>query len=181
MIEPAKKAVFTIVGNPATKKNSPIVVMGRATVLPSKAYRKYEKEFRRQLLKIKAENDLPHYDGPVQLTAKYYLESRAHYPDLSGLLQATQDIISDEYAMVLDRTTGKRKRQRRVRWILSDDRIVKSLDGCRIAGIDKERPRVEIYITPLPLDPETETDPQLIKLARAMLEQDLLAEGGSDG
>lgn len=31
------------------------------------------------------------------------------------------------------------------------------------------------------LNPETETDPQLIKLARAMLEQDLLAEGGSDG
>ena len=58
---------------------------------------------------------------------------------------------------------------------------MKSLDGCRIAGIDKERPRVEIYITPLPLDLETETDPQLIKLAKEMLEQDLLAGGGSDG
>lgn len=181
MIEPAKKAVFTIVGNPATKKNSPIVVMGRATVLPSKAYRKYEKEFRRQLLKIKAENDLPHFAGPVHIKAEYYLKNKAHYPDLNGLIQATQDIISDEYHLVIDSATGKQKKQVRKRWILADDRIVKSLDGCRIAGIDKTNPRVEITIEAMELDPETETDPQLIKLARAMLEQDLLAEGGSDG
>lgn len=177
-----KPFAFVVYGQPATKKNSAVMVARRATILPSKPYREYEKKFRAAMRKMKMHlGELPHYDGPVQLTAKYYLESRAHYPDLSGLLQATQDIISDEYTMVVDRATGKRKRQRRVRWILSDDRIVKSLDGCRIAGIDKERPRVEIYITPLPLDPETETDPQLIKLARAMLEQDLLAEGGSDG
>lgn len=177
-----KPFAFVVYGQPATKKNSAIMVAKRATLLPSKAYRAYEKTFRAAMREMKGRlGDLPHYDGPVQLTARYYLESRAHYPDLSGLLQATQDIISDEYAMVVDRETGKRKRQRRVRWILSDDRIVKSLDGCRIAGIDKERPRVEIYITPLPLDLETETDPQLIKLAKEMLEQDLLAGGGSDG
>lgn len=167
---------FEIPGQPATKKNSPVLVRGRAVVLPSKAYKAYEKAFRKELERIEAERGgLPHYDGPVQLLARYFLQDRRAYPDLNGLIQATQDIISDEYSHKGHRKTLKR------RWILSDDRIVKSLDGCRIAGIDKERPRVEIYITPLPLDPETETDPQLIKLARAMLDQDLLAEGGSDG
>ena len=89
MIETANKAVFTIMGNPATKKNSPIVVRGRAAVLPSKAYRRYEQEFRRQLSVMKEQNGLSHFSGPVHLKAEYYLENRAHYPDLNGLIQAT--------------------------------------------------------------------------------------------
>ena len=179
-----KPFAFVVYGQPATKKNSAVMVARRATLLPSKAYRAYEKVFRAAMRELKARlGDLPHYDGPVQLTAKYYLESRAHYPDLSGLLQATQDIISDEYALVTDKATGKRRRQRSRRWILSDDRIVKSLDGSRIAGIDKEKPRVEIYIKPLLLNPETETDPQLVKLAKARMTQELFEneKGGNDG
>ena len=178
-----KPFAFVVYGQPATKKNSAVMVARRATILPSKAYRAYEKTFRAAMRKMKMSlGELPHYDGPVQLTAKYYLENRAHYPDLNGLLQATQDIISDEYALVTDKATGKRKRQRSRRWILSDDRIVKSLDGSRIAGIDKEQPRVEIYIKPLPLDLETETDPQLVRLAKARMEQGLFeSEGGNDG
>ena len=167
-----KPFAFVLDGQPATKKNSAVMVARRATILPSKAYRAYEKTFRAAMRKMKERiGNLPHYDGPVQLTAKYYLENRAHYPDLNGLLQATQDIISDEYALVTDKATGKRRRQRSRRWILADDRIVKSLDGSRIAGIDKEKPRVEIYIKPLPLDLETETDPQLVRLAKARMEQ----------
>ncbi len=179
-----KPFAFVVYGQPATKKNSAVMVARRATILPSKAYRAYEKTFRAAMREMKGRlGDLPHYDGPVQLTARYYLESRAHYPDLSGLLQATQDIISDEYALVQDKATGKRRRQRSRRWILSDDRIVKSLDGSRIAGIDKEKPRVEIYIKPLPLNPETETDPQLVKLAKARMTQELFEneKGGNDG
>lgn len=179
-----KPFAFVVYGQPATKKNSAVMVARRATILPSKAYRAYEKTFRAAMRKIKMNlGELPHYDGPVQLTAKYYLENRAHYPDLNGLLQATQDIISDEYALVTDKATGKRKRQRSRRWILSDDRIVKSLDGSRIAGIDKEKPRVEIFIKPLPLDLETETDPQLVRLAKARMEQGLFEseKGDSDG
>ncbi len=178
-----KPFAFVVYGQPATKKNSAVMVARRATILPSKAYRAYEKTFRAAMREMKGRlGDLPHYEGPVQLTARYYLESRAHYPDLSGLLQATQDIISDEYALVTDKATGKRRRQRSRRWILSDDRIVKSLDGSRIAGIDKEKPRVEIFIKPLPLDLETETDPQLVRLAKARMAQELFeSEGGSDG
>lgn len=179
-----KPFAFVVYGQPATKKNSAVMVARRATILPSKAYRAYEKTFRAAMREMKGRlGDLPHYEGPVQLTARYYLESRAHYPDLSGLLQATQDIISDEYALVTDKATGKRRRQRSRRWILSDDRIVKSLDGSRIAGIDKEKPRVEIFIKPLPLDLETETDPQLVRLAKARMTQELFdgEKGGSDG
>ena len=180
LIEATEKAVLTIMGNPATKKNSPIVVRGRAAVLPSKAYRRYEQEFRRQLSVMKAQNGLSHFSGPVHLRAEYYLENRAHYPDLNGLIQATQDILSDEFGTVLDRETGKRKRQKRRRWVLEDDRIVKSLDGCRIAGIDKTNPRVEITIEAMELNIETETDPYLIRLAKSWMEEGLFSadEGG---
>ena len=172
LIESTEKVVLTIMGNPATKKNSPIVVRGRAAVLPSKAYRRYEQEFHRQLSVMK---ELSHFSGPVHLKAEYYLENRAHYPDLNGLIQATQDILSDEFGTVLDRETGKRKRQKRRRWVLEDDRIVKSLDGCRIAGIDKTNPRVEITIEAMELNLETETDPYLIRLAKSWMEQGLFS------
>ena len=176
-----KPFAFVVYGQPATKKNSAVMVARRATILPSKAYRAYEKTFRAAMRELKGRiGDLPHYEGPVQLTAKYDLESRAHYPDLNGLLQATQDIISDEYALATDKATGKRRRQRSQRWILSDDRIVKSLDGSRIAGIDKEKPRVEIFIKPLPLNPETETDPYLIRLAKSWMEQGLFSAKKED-
>lgn len=180
MIETTEMAKIIIFGNPATKKNSPIVVRGRATVLPSKVYRRYEQEFHRQLSVIKEQNGLPHFSGPVHLTMKYYLENRAHYPDLNGLIQATQDILSDEFGAAVDRETGKRKRQKRRRWVLEDDRIVKSLDGCRIAGIDKNNPRVEITIEAMELDPDNETDPYLIRLAKSWMEQGLFSTKKED-
>jgi hypothetical protein len=97
----------------------------------------------------------------------YFLQDRRAYPDLNGLIQATQDIISDEYSYKDHRKTLKR------RWILADDRLVKSLDGCRIAGIDKDCPRVEIYIEPLEVDPEQETDPAIVRLIKERMQQGL--------
>ncbi|MBR1695774.1 MAG: hypothetical protein IJ709_10320 [Selenomonas sp.] len=143
-----------IPGHPATKKNSPILVKGRALVLPTKAYKAYEKLFRKEL---EAMGDLPHYEGPVQLTAEYWLQDRRGYPDLNGLIQATQDIISDEYSDKDHKKVLKRQ------WLLADDRLVKSLDGCRIAGIDRDNPRTILRITPLPLT-AYDADPQLVKL-----------------
>lgn len=143
-----------IPGHPATKKNSPILVKGRALVLPSKAYKAYEKLFRKEL---EAMGKLPHYEGPVQLTAEYWLQDRRGYPDLNGLIQATQDIISDEYSHKDHKKVLKRQ------WLLADDRLVKSLDGCRIAGIDRDNPRTILRITPLPLT-AYDADPQLVKL-----------------
>ena len=161
------KAPFTfeIPGNPATKKNSPMLLKGRAVVLPSKAYRAYERHFRRELLLLENKfGGLPHFVGPVQLSAWYYLKDRAHYPDLNGLIQATQDILSDEYT----RVNGRRVLTRE--WILADDRLIKSLDGCKIAGIDKDNPRVIITIFPLELIPEAETDPYLVRMARERMQ-----------
>ena len=97
---------------------------------------------------------LPHYTLPVQMTCRYYLRDRAHWPDLVGLMQATADIISDERRKIGGKMVTTRE------WLLSDDRIIKSWDGTEIAGIDKSRPRVEIVITPMAvgeaLDPYVE-------------------------
>ena len=150
---------FTIEGKPATKKNHGIIARGHAAVLPSKTYKKYAESFRQQLGEIiRIRGSRPHFETGVQITAHYYLENRAHYPDLVGLMQATADIISDEYAVV------NHRRYLAHEWLLSDDRIIKSWDGTMIAGIDKERPRVEIQIKKLDTDVATETDPQIIRI-----------------
>ena len=128
-------------------------------LLPSKAYRAYEQHCREALAALRLETKLPHYSGPVQITALYYLESAAHWPDLLGLEQATADILSDEYKVLNHKRTLVRE------WLLSDDRIIKSWDGSKIAGIDRERPRIDVQIVPLVLDADTELDPKLRKKA----------------
>ena len=148
---------FIIYGQPATKKNSATMVRGRSILLPSKAYKEYEKQARAQLRQLP---DLPHYELGVRLTARSYLKDKAHYPDLVGLMQATADIISDEYKTYMGKRTLIQE------WILADDRIIKSWDGTRIAGIDKAQPRVEVTIQELPMDINAETDPYLLRLLK---------------
>ena len=58
---------FIIYGQPATKKNSATMVKGRSILLPSKAYKEYEKQARVQLRQLP---DLPHYELGVRLTAR---------------------------------------------------------------------------------------------------------------
>lgn len=128
-------------------------------LLPSKAYRAYEQHCREALAALRTKTKLPHFDGPVQIIALYYLESAAHWPDLLGLEQATADILSDEYRVLNHKRTLIRE------WLLSDDRIIKSWDGSRIAGIDREKPRIDVQIVPLELNVETELDPKLRKQA----------------
>ena len=132
-----------IPGQPATKKNSAVVVRSHACLLPSAAYRAYERHCRETLI---AMGKLPHYTLPVQMCCRYYLKDRAHWPDLVGLMQATADILSDERKRIAGKMVTVKE------WLLSDDRIIKSWDGTEIAGIDKLRPRVEIVITPLEVD-----------------------------
>lgn len=156
---------ITVYGQPATKKNSSVMIARRAAILPSKAYREYAEVFRLHLMKAR---NLPHFLGPVALEVKYYLKNRAHYPDLNGLIQTTQDLISDEYVLMPDKATGKHKKQLAKKWLLADDRLVKSLDGCRIAGIDKENPRAEITLRALDVDMKTETDPQIKKICQEL-------------
>lgn len=148
---------FILYGQPRTKKNSSRILRGHARLLPSKAYAEYEAACRRDINSMRYKMRLPHYSLPVRLTCRYYLENKRGWPDLVGLMQATADIISDEYKTV------KGKRALICKWLLSDDRIIKEWDGTRIMGIDKERPRVEIIITPLEVSLETEIDPYIIR------------------
>lgn len=156
---------FIIYGHPATKKNSSVLVQGRARLLPSKTYREYEKAFRQQLLKLP--QPLPHFYTGVEILAKYWLKDKAHWPDITGLMQATADIISDEYKVDF----GRRRMVRQ--WLLSDDRIIKKWGETRIAGIDRDNPRVEITITPLDIPADAEPDPYIIRAIKEYGEQSL--------
>lgn len=164
-----KPFYFVVPGQPVTKKNSQIPVKaGRHTVLlPSKAYRAYEKVFKAALGRYRAQ--LPHFTLGVRVEAHYYLQDRRSYPDLVGLMQATADLMEDEYATINHKRTCIKH------WLLSNDRIIKSWDGTKIAGIDKENPRAEIIVTPLIIPLEDETDPQLRKILKAQAQPQLFA------
>ena len=156
---------FIIYGHPATKKNSSVLVKGQARLLPSKAYKEYEWMFKTQAYKLP--QPLPHYETGVKVEAKYYLKNRAHYPDMVGLMQATADLMSDEYKVIYGH------RQLIKRWFLADDRIIKSWGNTRIAGIDPKNPRVEITITPLDIPIDQECDPYIIKKLKEKQQQSL--------
>ena len=120
---------FTIYGNPVTKKNSQrIVTRGRfPKVLPSAQYVKYQEECLKQLSEVCA----PMISTPVNVKAIYYMQTRRKV-DLSNLNSALHDILVDA-------------------GILEDDNrnIIAGHDGSRVF-YDKDNPRVEVYITPMP-------------------------------
>lgn len=128
-----KKIKLTLYGTPRSKKNS--LRAFKNVVLPSKAYGEYEKECHRQI-------DLMHLaeiTEDVEVKALYYLKDRRKV-DLHNLMQATADIISHKRK----RINGKMAVIKPL--ILADDSLIKSWDGTRIMGIDKENPRTEIII-----------------------------------
>lgn len=114
---------IVIQGQPRTKKNSSQIAFkgNKRVILPSKAFQAYEKVALMQLARVQA------VPGPVSVLCRYYLQDRAHWPDLVGLLQATSDIL--QAAKVID-----------------DDKYIVNYDGSMIAGLDKNNPRVEIVI-----------------------------------
>lgn len=114
---------IVIQGQPRTKKNSSRIAFrgNKRVLLPSKAYEQYEKVALIQLARVQAVH------GPISVMCRYYLQNRAHWPDLVGLLQATSDILQE--AKVID-----------------DDKYIVNYDGSMIAGLDKDNPRVEIII-----------------------------------
>lgn len=110
---------------PITKKNSQQIVRakGHYMVLPSKQYRKYEKEASK-MLKWKDEP----IDYPVNVECKFYMPTRRRV-DIANLTSAIHDVLV--HAGVLE----------------DDNRnIVYSMDGSRVL-YDKEHPRTEITIT----------------------------------
>lgn len=118
---------IVIHGRPATKKNHSTIsfMHNKPVIIPSKAYRNYEKVALMQLNKL----GIATIKGVVDVRCRYFLPNKAHWPDLVGLLQATSDILQAAKVIV-------------------DDVYIASYDGSTIAGIDKENPRVEIEISP---------------------------------
>ena len=118
-----------IKGRPVTKKNHCQIIRnrntGRPMLIQSPQYRQYEKEFIKQM----DENLKGLFDAEVQLhmRALYYFPDRRGKADLVNLIQATQDILQKF-------------------GLYNNDSQIKSLDGSRIGGIDKDNPRVEIEI-----------------------------------
>lgn len=115
-------------GNPATKKNSMQIFRNPRTGQPfltqSKRYKDYARDCSRQ---ITAKYRLG-IDYPINLKCVYYRKTK-HRVDLTNLLAATCDILTD--CGVIDDDNWK---------------IVRSHDGSRV-DFDRDNPRVEIEIS----------------------------------
>ena len=120
-----KKVVeFTIPLPPVSKKNSGQIVNtgSRPRLLPSKAYREYERDAGWYLTKYRLE-----IDYPINIKATYYMPTR-HKVDITNLESALCDVLA------------KYK-------VLADDncKIVVARDGSRVS-YDKQNPRTEVEI-----------------------------------
>lgn len=118
---------FSIPGTPRTKKNSPVLVKGRSLILPSQAYRDYERDtayFWRREAAILMGKPL---SGRYNVRLAYYMPTRRRC-DLVNLIEASLDLMV-KYG------------------ILADDNcaIVAGHDGSRVL-YDKDNPRVEVEI-----------------------------------
>lgn len=124
--------VFTLYGDPRTKKNSRrhMTVENKKTgspytmPLPSKSFEQYEADCLKQI----TGNYRRRIKRPVNLKAVYFMQTRRTV-DLVNLLEGTCDILRDA-------------------GVVSDDNrnIIASTDGSRVYW-DKKNPRVEITIT----------------------------------
>ena len=121
---------ITIPGRPVPKKNSAVMVASRSLILPSKAFRAYQKfcigTARRPGWLMQWGNI--QFTMPVNLKALYWLPDKRWWPDLLNLLAGTSDLLQEA-------------------GILEDDKLVASVDGSRIMGIEKNNSRAEITIT----------------------------------
>jgi len=120
---------FTILGQPITKKNSQMIIMAgkRPCIIQSKAYRVYEKMARQQfaLARWEVSPEWP-IETPIRVTCIYWLAT-SRRPDLTNLLAASHDVLEHCGVIV-------------------NDSLIHSVDGSRIAGVDKLNPRVEVEI-----------------------------------
>lgn len=115
-----------IPGVPRSKKNSQEIVFNRATgkrmVIQNKRYTEFEKKCKQHIPIVEKPIDFP-----INLQCNFFVPD-ARKRDIANFLEAIQDIL--------------------VKYnVLKDDNynIVSSLNGCSME-IDRESPRIEIYI-----------------------------------
>lgn len=122
---------FTLNVKPRTKKNHMQLVTlktGRQMLLPSKAYKEFEKESLMHLKTMTIPYTKNPIDYPINLKCVFY-KDKDYKADLAGYMQAIQDVLVKAE-------------------ILADDnhKIIVSTDGSRV-DLDRENPRIEIEIT----------------------------------
>jgi Holliday junction resolvase RusA-like endonuclease len=121
---------FTILGNPAVKKNSRNVVRNRRTgrmfPVKSKKLRAFEKDFHEQLCEQKKQYKTLPAKNQVAVAFHFYRKTK-HRVDLSNLYGAAEDCLQ---------AAG----------IIANDCLIESHDGSRKL-YDPKNPRTEITIT----------------------------------
>ena len=95
---------------------------GKPRLLQSKLYLAYEKDVLKQLWAVGNRQ----FDTPVHVVCIYWLPDKRRR-DLTNLLAATHDILEKSQ-------------------LIQNDDLIMSVDGSRIAGIDRQSPRCEITI-----------------------------------
>lgn len=116
---------ITIPIEPRTKKNSQQIIRskGRYMIIPSKAYKEYEKSASAYLPKL-------HINYPVNVKCVYYMATKRRV-DLVNLEEATLDILVHAGTLTDD-----------------NSKVVASMDGSYV-DYDKNNPRTEIWIEDL--------------------------------
>ena len=120
-------AIYTIKGNPATKKNSQQIVInkasGRPFIKPSERYEQWQIDAAWQLRPVPRKP----IDEPIEISCLFYRQNAIRC-DLTNLLEAVDDMLVHE-------------------GIIQDDdfKHIVSHDGSRVL-IDRDNPRVEIII-----------------------------------
>jgi Holliday junction resolvase RusA-like endonuclease len=117
---------FTLLGHPATKKNSSVIAGKR--LLPSRLYREYAKLCKRQFKTMNLDTCTELYgDCTLECKAIFFCRD-GRRRDLVNLMQALADILEENK-------------------IVANDALIISWDGTRMA-VDKDNPRVEVELTP---------------------------------
>ena len=114
---------------PVSKKNHSqiITVKGRPMLIPSKQYKKYEKECGEFL------KDVDPFLDPCNVKCLFYMPTHRKV-DLTNLLEAIDDILV-HYGILID----------------DNSNIIVGHDGSRVL-YDKDNPRTEITITRMVID-----------------------------
>ena len=114
---------------PVSKKNHSqiITVKGRPMLIPSKQYKKYEKECGEFL------KDVEPFLDPCNVKCLFYMPTHRKV-DLTNLLEAIDDILV-HYGILID----------------DNSNVIVGHDGSRVL-YDKDNPRTEITITRMVMD-----------------------------
>lgn len=114
-------------GRPMTKKTSQQIVTNKKTgkymIIPSNQTSSYENAILWQIPSTAKQG----LSGRLVVIVHYWMENRAGWPDLTGLMQNTADILQKA-------------------GVIQNDKEITSWGDTRIVGIDKQNPRAEITI-----------------------------------